>query len=478
MGKLGRCLVTVPGKIATILVFLALFGVGISGMTQLIKNFKLEWFIPSDSYVTEFLNTNDQYFKQGTPFDIVMTSDVKYFESQRQLHQMSEYLESSALIDQGVGVTSWLGEFRTAITNGMANNDPDYDQTWLDEKGDFKDKDTYYRQLHRWYRDGGLRFQGSMQWKSKACENSTLDVWETTACDPTLGLRGARAQATIALEYSDQGYTRYESMTMLRQNISGFITETSKVVMEEDSCGNTDVMGDTPAVYPFSPQFLFWEEMGVIDVELTRNLLICGAVILVMIALMIPVPRIAIWVAICIIMSIIDVVGILHYWDIQVNGVTTIYILISVGLAVDYSAHIAHMFKESTGPSDVRAIKALQRIGPSVFNAVVSTFLAVCVMSGSKSYVFLVFFKSLFLVTIIAGSHGLVLLPVLLSIFGGNNGEDDEANKGVGNKADGICGGGVVVVPAAEKTVQQDEQGAGAGGPVVAVPIAASDVQV
>ena len=173
----------------------------------------------------------------------------------------SRYLESSALIDQGVGVTSWLGEFRTAITNGMANNDPDYDQTWLDEKGDFKDKDTYYRQLHRWYRDGGLRFQGSMQWKSKACENSTLDVWETTACDPTLGLRGARAQATIALEYSDQGYTRYESMTMLRQNISGFITETSKVVMEEDSCGNTDVMGDTPAVYPFSPQFLFWEEV-------------------------------------------------------------------------------------------------------------------------------------------------------------------------------------------------------------------------
>ena len=139
-------------------------------------------------------------------------------------------------------------------------------------------------------------------------------------------------------------------------------------------------------------------KMGVIDVELTRNLLICGAVILVMIALMIPVPRIAIWVAICIIMSIIDVVGILHYWDIQVNGVTTIYILISVGLAVDYSAHIAHMFKESTGPSDVRAIKALQRIGPSVFNAVVSTFLAVCVMSGSKSYVFLVFFKVRFLV--------------------------------------------------------------------------------
>merc|ERR1712086_454229 len=61
------------------------------------------------------------------------------------------------------------------------------------------------------------------------------------------------------------------------------------------------------------------------------------------------------------------------------SGISTIYILISVGLAVDYSAHIAHMFVESTGTGPQRAIAALERIGPSVFNAVLSTMVAVVI---------------------------------------------------------------------------------------------------
>ena len=42
-------------------------------------------------------------------------------------------------------------------------------------------------------------------------------------------------------------------------------------------------------------------------------------------------------------------------WDITINSITTIYVLISVGLAVDYAAHIAHMFKEAKGPAQARA---------------------------------------------------------------------------------------------------------------------------
>lgn len=99
---------------------------------------------------------------------------------------------------------------------------------------------------------------------------------------------------------------------------------------------------------------------------------------------------------------------------------STIYILISVGLVVDYSAHVAHMFATSGGGANVRAGKALNRIGPSVFNAIMSTLLAVVVISFSKSYIFRVFFKVLFLTVVVGGIHGLVLLPVLLSLFGGN----------------------------------------------------------
>ena len=120
-----------------------------------------------------------------------------------------------------------------------------------------------------------------------------------------------------------------------------------------------------------------------------------------------------------VLMAVVEVVGYLHWWGVTISGVSTIYILISVGLTVDYSAHIAHIFVLETGSADERAIKALSRIGPSVFNAVASTLVAVLALSTSASYVFRVFFQALCLTVVLGGAHGLVLLPVLLSLVGG-----------------------------------------------------------
>eukprot|EP00439_Symbiodinium_sp_Y106_P003222 s8864_g1.t1 len=89
---------------------------------------------------------------------------------------------------------------------------------------------------------------------------------------------------------------------------------------------------------------------------------------------------------------------------------------ICVGLAVDYAAHIAHMFKdtESLGSPRERAISAIERIGPCTFNAVTSTLLAVVVVGFSDSYVFRIFFKVLFLVVTIAGAHGALAATEIL----------------------------------------------------------------
>merc|ERR1711881_185319 len=172
--------------------------------------------------------------------------------------------------------------------------------------------------------------------------------------------------------------------------------------------------------FPYSFEFLYWEEVGIIDAELGRNLAVCGAVVIIMVSMMIPHPRISCFVALSICLSVADLVGFMYWWDVTISGISTIYMLISVGLAVDYSAHIAHMFVESTGTAPQRSIKALTRIGPSVFNAVLSTLAAVVIIGFSNSYVFRVFFKALFLTVLIGGANGLIFLPAVLSIFGGD----------------------------------------------------------
>ena len=70
------------------------------------------------------------------------------------------------------------------------------------------------------------------------------------------------------------------------------------------------------------------------------------------------------------------------------------------------------------GNKNVRVQQTLKNIGPAVLNGGLSTFLAFILLATSKSHVFATFFKIFFLVVIFGLYHGLVFLPVLLSIAG------------------------------------------------------------
>ena len=57
-------------------------------------------------------------------------------------------------------------------------------------------------------------------------------------------------------------------------------------------------------------------------------------------------------------------------------------------------------------------------MGTAVVHGAFSTFLAVLVLSASKSYIFRIFFKQFFGICVFGAAHGLVLLPTLLSLIG------------------------------------------------------------
>eukprot|EP00977_Amphora_coffeiformis_P018262 scaffold6349_cov167-Amphora_coffeaeformis.AAC.6 len=65
-----------------------------------------------------------------------------------------------------------------------------------------------------------------------------------------------------------------------------------------------------------------------------------------------------------------------------------------------------------------RSLEALADIGAAVLSGALSTFLAVAVLLGSSSYVFEVLSRQFALTVALGIVHGLVLLPVLLSILG------------------------------------------------------------
>jgi hypothetical protein len=103
--------------------------------------------------------------------------------------------------------------------------------------------------------------------------------------------------------------------------------------------------------------------------------------------------------------------------------VTYVAISMSIGLLVDYLMHALLGFYESTGRNrEERVQEMLRTIGSPVLIGGLSTFLGVFPLAFSSSAVMRTVFVSFISMVVLGLSHGLILLPVVLSIVGPNTG--------------------------------------------------------
>ena len=59
--------------------------------------------------------------------------------------------------------------------------------------------------------------------------------------------------------------------------------------------------------------------------------------------------------------------GLMYVWDVPLNSISMINLVMAIGFAVDYSAHIAHSFVFSTESNpEKRVVNALKTVGASV----------------------------------------------------------------------------------------------------------------
>jgi len=198
----------------------------------------------------------------------------------------------------------------------------------------------------------------------------------------------------------------------------------SNIGDDDDGIDLMDATRDIASNFPelgafsFSFPFLFYDGAKIIKEEIVLNLIIAGCCVLVMCALLLGSVWGAVLVMTMVAMTDIAVLAFFYYSEIYYNVATAFYLVIAVGLTVDYSAHVCHSFLYSTGDRPERASHALSTVGVSVFHGGSTTFLAVLPLAFASSYVFRVQFQALGYVIFFGLLHGLVLLPVLLSLIG------------------------------------------------------------
>jgi len=120
----------------------------------------------------------------------------------------------------------------------------------------------------------------------------------------------------------------------------------------------------------------------------------------------------------CVLVVDCDILGLMQMWGLTIDSVSIINLVLAIGLAVDYSVHVAHAFLQTPGTRQERVDKALEEMGTAVVHGCFSTFLAVLILSTSQSYIFRIFFKQFFGIVIFGGAHGLMFLPTVLSLVG------------------------------------------------------------
>lgn len=116
------------------------------------------------------------------------------------------------------------------------------------------------------------------------------------------------------------------------------------------------------------------------------------------------------------VMVVLNMMGIMFLWNIPLNAVSNVNLIVSIGIAVEFCSHIGYAFATSKEASNERIKDALKKVGSTIITGITFTNIPIIVLAFSYTAIIEVFFFRMFFSLVILGFlHGMVFFPVLLS---------------------------------------------------------------
>lgn len=381
--------------------------------------------MPDDSYVLDYFKNLSEYLHTGAPVYFVVEDGLNYSSPEGQNAVCGGVGCNNDSLVQQIYAASLISNYSTIAYTPSS---------WLDDYFDWvKPQST----CCRYYNNTGDFCNASVVNPScVSCRPMTesgkqrpegeefmrfLPMFLSDNPNPKCGKGGHAAYATAVEQYPNKtgvGATYFMTYHTILKESPDFI---DALKMARILANNISQSMDHK-VFAYSVFYVFYEQYLTIAYDTALNLCVSlGAIFVVTTVLLGFEVCSAMMVSITIAMILVNMFGVMWLWNISLNAVSLVNLVMSCGISVEFCSHIVRAFSISVRKNRVeRAEEALAHMGSSVFSGITLTkFGGILILALSKSQIFQVFYFRMYLAMVLLGAaHGLIFLPVLLSYIG------------------------------------------------------------
>ncbi|KAI3797062.1 hypothetical protein L1987_39752 [Smallanthus sonchifolius] len=427
-------------KLAVIAVFAALSLASIALCTRIQPGLEQQIVLPRDSYLQGYFNNVSEYLRIGPPLYFVV-KNYNYSSESSQTNQLCSinHCDSNSLLNEiskaslvpkssyiAKPAASWLDDFLVWVspeafgccrkfTNGTYCPPDDQPPCCSSSDGSCSvngvcnDCTTCFR--HSDLQDDRpttRQFKEKLPWFLSALPSA----------DCAKGGHGAYT-SSVELNGFEDGVIRASSFRTYHSPLNKQVdfVNSMRAAREFSSRVSNSLKIE---VFPYSVFYMFFEQY----LDIWKTALISLAVATCAVFVVCLIITCSIWssgiIAFVLVMILVDLLGVMAILNIQLNAVSVVNLVMSVGISVEFCVHITHAFLVSSGDRDQRTKEALGTMGASVFSGITITKLVgVIVLCFSRTEIFVVYYFQMYLALVLLGFlHGLIFLPVVLSMVG------------------------------------------------------------